>query len=373
MTATINDIPVYEAQIVDSECGMQRVSFVDFPAVESNFIAFDENKTTIKYAIANEEKRIVRGVLMRANFPIYRSDAHLGEYYIVYTAATIRQMVEKFLLDNNQNNVNIMHLSMSDVDGVYLNQIFIKDTAEGISPAGFENIEDGSLFGEYHVHNEDVWQRIKDGSFKGFSLEGIFSLEPKNADTQSFNKIISKKSMAIDLTKLKARLAKMLQELGAATTDKGVLYWDGDEDLRAGIDVWVDENRTRAEDGDYTTEDGKIIKVVDGKVSEIVDPRAEVDADEVIVETPDERPREDEERGREIGELRERIDAIEKRIEELATLIGDLVNAQERMATEMSAISKEPIAKPAHEEVKEDTSNRKAEAIMRIAEAMKRK
>ena len=76
---------------------------------------------------------------------------------------------------------------------------------------------------------------------------------------------------------LLARLARALVEMGNVTTDKGVLAWDGDADLKAGDAVFIEDaegNRTPAADGDYTTGDGKVIVVEGGKVSEIKDAAA---------------------------------------------------------------------------------------------------
>jgi ketosteroid isomerase-like protein len=76
----------------------------------------------------------------------------------------------------------------------------------------------------------------------------------------------------------------MLQEFqfGSVTTDNGVLSWDGDEDLKAGDAVYkvdADGNRTDAPDGDYKTDDNKVIVVVDGKVAEIKDAEAEIESE----------------------------------------------------------------------------------------------
>ena len=84
-------------------------------------------------------------------------------------------------------------------------------------------------------------------------------------------------------TKIKLELAKMLAKFSDIKTDKAVLTYDSDEDLRAGMDVYVaDENGeyAPAADGEYVTEDGKTIVVKDGKVESITDPKAEVDPDE---------------------------------------------------------------------------------------------
>lgn len=292
MVVTIDNIPVYNAIISDEETGMFKISLVDEPAVMSNFVAFDKTRKPLMYAIANEEKRIVRGVVMRADFPIYRYDDDFGEYYIIYKADTIRQMAEKYLLESRQNDVNLMHEADSDVDGVQMVQYFIKDTNAGVNPTGFEDIADGSLFAEFHIVNDDVWEQVKDGTFKGYSLEGVFDLVPEQDKERAesivdslegkFNKLFKNFNMS-KFKRFKAALAKVLAEFANVTTDKGVLSWDGEDDLKAGDNVYVEDadgNRTPAEDGDYKTTDGKVIKVVDGKVSEIVDSEAEVDPTE---------------------------------------------------------------------------------------------
>ena len=290
MIVTIGGIPVYDAIISDEETGMFRISLVDDPAVMSNFQAFDAHKKPMMYAIQDEEKRLVRGCIMRADFPIYRRDEKMGEYYIIYKADTIRAMAEKYLFEGRQNDVNLMHEEGSDVDGVQMVQYFIK--GDGIQVDGFDDCADGSLFGEFHVVNDDIWAEIKAGIYKGFSLEGVFDLVPEQNKDEiqeivdlldgAFKRIFKPNIFMSKLSKFKAALAKMLQEFGNVTTDKGVISWDGDEDLKAGDPVYVEDsegNRTPAPDGDYKTDDNKVIVVVEGKVSEIKDAEAEVESD----------------------------------------------------------------------------------------------
>ncbi len=289
MIVTIGGIPVYNAIISDEETGMMKISLVDDPAVMSDFQAFDRHRIPQMYAISDEEKRLVRGVVMRADFPIYRRDDRIGEYYIIYKADQIRLMAEKYLAEGRQNDVNLMHEEGSDVEGVQMVQYFIK--GDGVTVDGFDECADGSLFAEFHVVNDDVWEDIKAGTYKGFSLEGYFDLQPEtDADEVqeivdildgAFRKLFKSDKIMSKLKRLKAALAKAFAALGNVTTDKGVLAWDGDEDLKAGDSVYVEDaegNRTPAEDGDYKTEDGKTIVVVGGQVSEIKDPEAEVDS-----------------------------------------------------------------------------------------------
>lgn len=289
---TINGIPVYRALLLDDASGMQRISLVDSPAVMTDFVALAEKQRPVMFAVTDADKRLVRGVVMRADFPIYRYSKQDGEYYIIYKAEDIRLMAEKYLADGNQNNVNLMHEAGSDVEGVQMVQYFIKDSENGISPAGFEDITDGSLFAEFHVHNDEVWEQIKDGTYKGFSLEGCFDLQPEQ-DKQAVKKAVNdldEKGQKFNNTMSKLeRLKQMITaafvsvQCGSVTTDKGVIYWDGDEDLKAGDAVFVDVDGTQqaAEDGDYVTDDKKTIVVVDGKVSEITVPEEEPTETEV--------------------------------------------------------------------------------------------
>lgn len=344
--ATLNrNIPFYWAELSDNEDGMVCVSLVDNPAVDCDFMAFSAEKKIPVCAISNEEKRLVRGVLMRADFPIYRVAPTGEEFYIIFSAHTIRRMTERFLEQGNQGNVNTMHAPGSDVEGVNLVQLFIKDKSAGIDPAGFEDVEDGSLFGEYHVANDDVWADIKAGKFKGFSIEGIFSVSNHQFNKHQINEMAK-------LEKLKTRLAKLLAEFGVVSTDKGALYWDGDEDLKAGDMVHKESEsgeRSAAPDGQYTTEDGKTIVVVDGKVSEIVDPKAEVDG---AGETPPAGsteptpPEGDPSSG--VAELQE----IREEVAEIRDMVEKLMGAIESTKSDVKAMKQAPAASSAHEEFK---------------------
>ena len=174
---TFGGLPVFDALVPDDETGMLKISLVDFPAVMSDFLVFNEHREVQMYTIQDEDKRLVYGVVCRANYPIFRRSEKVGEYYIVFKPETIRRIAEKYLADGLQNEVNVMH--KTDVEGVRMVQYFIKDSARGVNPEGFADIEDGSLFAEFHVLNDEVWRAVKDGTYKGFSLEGVFDFVPE--------------------------------------------------------------------------------------------------------------------------------------------------------------------------------------------------
>ena len=283
-TINIDGIPVFEALVTDAETGMFKISLVDDPAVMSDFMAFDKQRRPQMYSVQDDEKRLVRGCIMRSDFPIYRISPDMGEYYVIYKADTIRRMAEKYLAESRQNDVNLMHEEGSDVEGVQLVQWFIK--GDGVSVEGFDGIADGSLFAEFHIVNDEIWEAVKAGTYKGFSLEGVFDMVPEKdvekVEAIEENTEIFQSQTNTEMKKInsvKQLLVRLLAEFGNVSTDRGVLAWDGDEDLKEGDLVYVEDaegNRTPAEDGEYVTADAKTIVVAEGKVAEIRDPEAEV-------------------------------------------------------------------------------------------------
>lgn len=438
MAAKIQGIPVYEALIGGDGTGMTCISLVDSPAVLTTWQKFHDGEQVVRaqqFAVADEERRIIRGVIMRADFPIYRitkneQTGKAEEYYLIYRADTIRAMAEKYLADGLQNSVSLDH-DGQQVEGVQMVQLYIKDTAAGIAPEGFDtDIADGSLFAEFHVTNDEVWEQVKDGTFRGFSLEGLFAVVPED-NQRSIDAIVDELAGQFSITDmskierlkaiLRAELAKednnkieRPEKFGAVTTDKGPLEWDGEEDLKAGDRVYIvdeDGNRQAAPDGDYTIEDGKVIVVVDGVVSELRDPAAEVEpeseqeqavdgqgintdkgilywmteddlkaGDEVFVDSEGEEglvPAPDgdyvTEDGKtivvadgvvaaikdpeaevapEVEDMRQQMAAQQREVEELRQQLNDKQATIDTLTAELEAARKLPLAKPAHEEVK---------------------
>jgi hypothetical protein len=189
------DLPIYQLDISDdleSESEVNFVALVDKPAIERNFLKFKEARNN--FAIQNEDRRIVSGALMLADTPIYRNDQQ-GEYYVIFTKETIEKIAQKFFKKGYQSNVNLMHNENMALEGVTLYESFIVDSDRGISALkGFEDAPQGSWFGSFIVDNDEVWNKIKSGEFKGFSVEGLFSYKKENKqvnqDEAMWNKIV---------------------------------------------------------------------------------------------------------------------------------------------------------------------------------------
>lgn len=191
----MENIPIYELQIEQNEGSDVEVDFValvDRPAIQRGFLAFKEARQN--FVIQDEEQRIISGPLMLADTPIYRNDAIRGEYYVVFSADTIKQIAQKFFKKGYQNNVNLMHNSGDVQEGLTMFESWIVDKKRGIQPmVGFEDVPDGSWFGSYKVENDEAWNKVKSGEVLGFSVEGNFlykEQEQMTPEEKMMNEII---------------------------------------------------------------------------------------------------------------------------------------------------------------------------------------
>jgi hypothetical protein len=176
-------LPVYKLDIneFDEETGIDFVSLVENAAIQKDFLAFSE--TPIKFAIQDEEKRIVTGAAMIADLPIYRRDDVRGEYYVVFDKESIFKIAKKWARSNQYNSVNAHHKTPI-MNGVSLFESYIIDRERGVMPPkGFEEVADGSWFVSYLIDNDEVWSKVKSGEFKGFSVEGVFDF-PEDQEEQ---------------------------------------------------------------------------------------------------------------------------------------------------------------------------------------------
>lgn len=169
-------LPVFKMTVEDNEDGINTIAFVEYPAIERNFLKFSKNPGSVKFKIDSEEKRIVSGALLLADTPIYRREGDY-EYYVFIDKDQVFKAVQKFFKEGRQGSTNREHTT-EFFDGVTLFESFIIDSTRGIkAPEGYGELTEGSWFGSFKVENEDVWQAIKDGTFKGFSIEGFFSFK----------------------------------------------------------------------------------------------------------------------------------------------------------------------------------------------------
>jgi hypothetical protein len=141
------------------------------------YTKWDEQNMKAQFKFfADKERRLISGALMISDLPIYRADES-GEYYVVFDKEQIEKIAQRFFKKGFTHNVNMMHNSERQVDGVYMVESFIIDKTRGIkTPEGYPTLTEGSWFGTFKVDNNEIWNDfIRTGVFKGFSVEGAFA------------------------------------------------------------------------------------------------------------------------------------------------------------------------------------------------------
>jgi len=185
-------IEVFELVIdTDDESGVTAIALVDQPAIDSNWMAFSQ-QTEHKFAVKDEEKRIIEGYFMVADLLIPRIGEQGEKFFVKFSAKTIEAIREKQSRLGMTNNFNLMHDPRQIAEGVYMLDNLIIDNERGkVAPKEFEKVPNGSLWGSAKVDNDEIWEQVKNGEFKGFSVEGMFKqLEPVSMDEETINKII---------------------------------------------------------------------------------------------------------------------------------------------------------------------------------------
>jgi len=185
-------IEVFELVIdTDDESGVTAIALVDQPAIDSNWMAFSQ-QTEHKFAVKDEEKRIIEGYFMVADLLIPRIGEQGEKFFVKFSAKTIEAIREKQSRLGMTNNFNLMHDPRQIAEGVYMLDNLIIDNERGkIAPKEFEKVPNGSLWGSAKVDNDEIWEQVKNGEFSGFSVEGMFKqLEPVTMDEETINKII---------------------------------------------------------------------------------------------------------------------------------------------------------------------------------------
>lgn len=171
-----------------------------------------------------------------------------------------------------------------------------------------------------------------------------------------------------ELTKIRLRLSKLLVKLSEVPTDLGVLYKSEDGELVVGDLVYVTEESGEfipAPTGDYKAE--KVTyKVVDGKISEIVEETVEEPVKEELEDVPspdgsvEAVPEAIVEIRKEVNELYDIVDKLVKKMEEIDSKIADNQTTIEKMSS-MSA------AKPAIEELEKVSKSQSFKDIVNEA------
>lgn len=166
--------------------GIDAISIVEAPAIESNFVALKSHE--VKFAKVDNEKRILMGPILIPDKPIYRKqvvDGELDEFYIYFSKQTVAKASQMYLMNAKQGNATLEH--EVELNGLCLVETWLKEDMEKDKSAIYGmNDPIGTWMGCLKVTNDDVWENyVKTGKVKGFSIEGYFADKMKMSKTPS--------------------------------------------------------------------------------------------------------------------------------------------------------------------------------------------
>jgi len=176
-------IPVYEAVFKEGQTqGVYALSVVENPAMEDLWIALSEQPQQIEFAKVDDEKRLLLGAALIPNKKIYRNIDD-NEFYITFSEQTIEKLAHEFFKQQSNNNSSLEHEikleGMSVVEGW-----IVEDPKNDKSNAYGKEYEKGTWVTMMKVDNDEVWDKVKNGDIKGFSIDAVLGLTKLNLKSE---------------------------------------------------------------------------------------------------------------------------------------------------------------------------------------------
>ena len=160
--------------IIDEEAelyGIDAISLVEHPAIESDWIAM--NSQVVEFKTQNEEKRLIMGAALIPDKPIYRKNGE-EEYYVYFSKKTVRRAMELYFKNGNQANATLEH--EHKINGLHVVESWIVEGEQDKSRMYGLEVPVGTWMVSMKVENDAIWEKfVKEGSVKGFSIEGYFT------------------------------------------------------------------------------------------------------------------------------------------------------------------------------------------------------
>lgn len=252
--------------LIDEDGGglpVEAISLVAYPAIESEFIFLSKQNKYLSLAAVDEDKRTLIGPALIPEKHIPRFDEKTEEEYDVYfSKETVQRAAEMYLENNRTNEHTYEHAT--PIDGVHVVESWIvTDPAMDKSKKYGLAVPEGTWMVRVRVDNEEIWQTVKDGKVRGFSIEGYFvdSIEKmgqrRNRDEMMMDTLLKK------IQKL-FRQRKFYAEVDL--TNGKQLVTEADE-IAPGVAVYTLDTEglpLDMPDGSYTTAAGIDLRVAGG-------------------------------------------------------------------------------------------------------------
>ena len=154
--------------IIDEEAelfGIDAISIVSEPAINSSFIALNEDK--IQLAEVDADRHILLGAALIPDKPIYRNQ-NGEEFHVYFSKRTVRRAMELFFKFGNQSNTTLEH--EHKLNGLSVVESWIvEDKEQDKSNLYNLDVPVGTWMVSVKVENEAIWDEwVKEKKVSGF-------------------------------------------------------------------------------------------------------------------------------------------------------------------------------------------------------------
>lgn len=201
---------------IDSET--YAISMVESPAIESDFVALSKEEEK-RVFLESDERHMVYGAALIPDKDIYRNNGE-QEFYISFTKESIEKMSQDFMKNYRQNEVTLDHEEMAN-DITITESWLVEDPYKDKANALGINVPKGTWMVGMKVNQIDVWERVKSGELKGFSVESMISLEDFSKQNTNNMNIETNDNMFWD--KMKNILSEVFTSLSMSKKDEDVI------------------------------------------------------------------------------------------------------------------------------------------------------
>jgi len=169
---------VFKVKYETEEDGdLYAISIVDNPANGFDFIAMKEQKQVIKLA-ANDKKKILYGIVLRADQQIYREFEDGTPFMLTFDAPTIERLSQDFMKKGYQGNSTYNHQDNNWLNGTTIveNWIVMDSNSDKGSAIGLP-VQQGDWCIGMKLSDELWVEYIETGLAKGFSIDSFIKFE----------------------------------------------------------------------------------------------------------------------------------------------------------------------------------------------------
>lgn len=158
-------------------CGCMDINTTGLPTYVDQLTTGVTSESVFKYGFSyDDEKMEITGAAIIPNKMIIRRNPINDElYYVFFSPETTKILSERFMKFKLTDSANLNHTNIKAEDTYVSESWLVIDPLNDKSAALGLNYPEGTWVITMKVNNKNLWEDIKSGKYKGYSIEGYFN------------------------------------------------------------------------------------------------------------------------------------------------------------------------------------------------------